>query len=463
MHYQQCFSHHHGCCWTIWRSHLLHSLHHIYNTSTAYYNQENDAFFKFILVFSSMLEIPAEWSLLTILAGLGPCWTEFLHHCGASAPILQDGMGPQPEVVLQDARSKWAQILVLFFVDLYWVSAFPRWDHNSQADDNMISLGGPMIHCQCCCKRHPTGGTCCNLGTDWFSLLFSGTKSHGYWCHQAYYESTGVPWPQSCAYGGRGLEFIRPLEDSKTRNNAFHRAEHPCHGCSGQQMLLNTLTSMLSKTLPGLVITKILMHRFAVTLITKKSVNSLSMRQWSVSPTLLRFQVTQMSLARKMIDWNQERLLITLHGPMLSLLVNFQLCPIPVGHLPWLLLPFTFHLAFLTLLTGHEVVQLCLIFKPVWDSLNPFSNMFFIYVLHFTTLQPDPYAGMHVLKQVLQNTGKHAGDIIPLFQICSLVHLIPHFGQKMNPQLQSWSSNKLSSSFWLNKYWTKELFHCCSP
>ena len=88
--------------------------------------------------------------------------------------------------------------------------------------------------------------------------------------------------------------------------------------------------------------------------------------------------------------------------------------------------------------------------------------MFFAYVLRFTTLPEDPYAGMHTLKRALQSTGEHAGDIIPLFQIRSPVHLIPRFGQRAGLQLHSWSSNEFSSNFWLNKYWTKELFYSIS-
>ena len=116
----------------------------------------------------------------------------------------------------------------------------------------------------------------------------------------------------------------------------------------------------------------------------------------------------------------------------------------------------------LTSLKGHEVVELHLIFKPVLDAQNPLSSMFFAYVLWFTTLPEDPYAGMHILKRAVRSTGECAGDIIPLFQICSPVHLIPHFGQKVNSQLHPWSSNELLSNFWLNKYWTKELFYSCS-
>jgi hypothetical protein len=85
--------------------------------------------------------------------------------------------------------------------------------------------------------------------------------------------------------------------------------------------------------------------------------------------------------------------------------------------------------------------------------------MFFAYVQCFTVTSIDPRSGMHILKQVLRSTGERMGDIIPLFQIHALVHLIPRFSQKANSQLDSRLSIKLSSGFWLNKYWTKELFH----
>ncbi|KAI6004631.1 hypothetical protein EDD15DRAFT_2155283 [Pisolithus albus] len=113
-------------------------------------------------------------------------------------------------------------------------------------------------------------------------------------------------------------------------------------------------------------------------------------------------------------------------------------------------------------LHGHNVVQLCLIFRPISDSQFLLSNIFFAYVQRFTIASVDPHSGMHILKRALRSTGERVGDIIPLFQIRAPVHLIPRFGQKANSQFNSRSSNELSSSFWLNKYWTKELFHCCS-
>jgi hypothetical protein len=45
-----------------------------------------------------------------------------------------------------------------------------------------------------------------------------------------------------------------------------------------------------------------------------------------------------------------------------------------------------------------------------------------------------------------------------LDQIRSLVNLTPRFGQKASRILTKFNSLEFSSEFWLNKYFTKELF-----
>lgn len=117
------------------------------------------------------------------------------------------------------------------------------------------------------------------------------------------------------------------------------------------------------------------------------------------------------------------------------------------------------HSANYMVLQGHEIAQLRLIFKPISNLL---PDIFFAYVQRFTISSVDQDAGMHVLKRALRNTGERVGDVIPLFQIRSPAHIIPRFGQAASSRLCSSSSNELSSTFWLNKYWTKELFHSIS-
>ena len=112
-------------------------------------------------------------------------------------------------------------------------------------------------------------------------------------------------------------------------------------------------------------------------------------------------------------------------------------------------------------------------FKPVFFSLFDFSKMkrprqrlqktnkqSFLVLVMFG-LSPVWLQSFASPRTGLSNT-KCVGDIIPLFQIQLPAHIIPCFGQAASSQLTLLSSNKLLSSFWLNKYWTKELFHSIS-
>ena len=70
--------------------------------------------------------------------------------------------------------------------------------------------------------------------------------------------------------------------------------------------------------------------------------------------------------------------------------------------------------------------------------------------------------GLHVLKHAMKNNGERIGDVLPLSHICSPVHLIPHFGKTASPCLTTHTSYKLSSEFWLNHYWNKQIYYCLS-
>jgi hypothetical protein len=51
------------------------------------------------------------------------------------------------------------------------------------------------------------------------------------------------------------------------------------------------------------------------------------------------------------------------------------------------------------------------------------------------------------------------GNVIPLGQLRALLDLVPHFGAAANKRLTKEMSLELSLEFWLNKYFTKELFY----
>ena len=59
----------------------------------------------------------------------------------------------------------------------------------------------------------------------------------------------------------------------------------------------------------------------------------------------------------------------------------------------------------------------------------------------------------------MRRDGSRVGDVIPLVHLCSPVQIIPRFGKAANLQLNSHTAYELSTDFWLNKYWNKQLFY----
>ena len=114
-------------------------------------------------------------------------------------------------------------------------------------------------------------------------------------------------------------------------------------------------------------------------------------------------------------------------------------------------------------LSGHEVIQVRLIFRLLW------SNTFLAYVQQFNVTSPPPSchstegaAGMHILKRAIRRNGSRVGYIIPLHYIRSPAHVISRFGREANDRLTRHTCNELSNEFWLNKYWNKQFFYALS-
>ncbi|KAG2032818.1 hypothetical protein BDR03DRAFT_1014865 [Suillus americanus] len=82
-------------------------------------------------------------------------------------------------------------------------------------------------------------------------------------------------------------------------------------------------------------------------------------------------------------------------------------------------------------LEGHCVGYLRLIFRPITPLEHSGTYLAYVECLNVVTM--DPAAGMHVLWHAQHSNGTHIGDVIPLSQIVSPAHLIPHFGQSVNP------------------------------
>jgi hypothetical protein len=124
---------------------------------------------------------------------------------------------------------------------------------------------------------------------------------------------------------------------------------------------------------------------------------------------------------------------------------------------------------------GHIVADLQLIFRIVPSgSHETYGGRFLTYVRRFDIISqinatvsgsrtlkgpyPEPSSGLYLLKRSKRSTGDIMGDVLPLDQIRSLVNLTPRFGKKACRILTKDNSLEISSEFWLNKYFTKELF-----
>ena len=110
-------------------------------------------------------------------------------------------------------------------------------------------------------------------------------------------------------------------------------------------------------------------------------------------------------------------------------------------------------------LKGHSVAQLRIIFRLIH------SDLFLAYVQHFTVAthsNPNPASGLHKLQRATRRNGERIGEVILLTQIRSSAHLIPNFGNEAHSRLTNLSSYELTNEFWLNKYWTKELYYTLS-
>jgi hypothetical protein len=124
---------------------------------------------------------------------------------------------------------------------------------------------------------------------------------------------------------------------------------------------------------------------------------------------------------------------------------------------------------------GHIVADLQLIFRIVPPySHETYGNRFLTYIRRFNIIPqinatvsrsrtlkgpyPEPSSGLYLLKRSKRSTGMTMGDVIPLDQLRSLANLTPRFGNKASRILTKENSLEYSTEFWLNKYFTKELF-----
>lgn len=108
-------------------------------------------------------------------------------------------------------------------------------------------------------------------------------------------------------------------------------------------------------------------------------------------------------------------------------------------------------------LADHSVAQLRIVFRL------PRSNVFLAYVQRIVVGSVNPATGMHHLKRAVRSNGQRIGEVIPVTFIRSPAHLIPDFGGEAHQCLTRLNSYEQSSTFWLNKYWSKQIYYALSP
>ena len=114
-------------------------------------------------------------------------------------------------------------------------------------------------------------------------------------------------------------------------------------------------------------------------------------------------------------------------------------------------------------LEGHSIVQLRVIF-----CVLP-ADVFLTYVQPFCVVpqanltNTSSLTGMHLLKHAVRVNRERISEVVPLTLVHSPAHLIPHFSHEAQSCLTKLSSYELSTEFWLNKYWLKELYYALSP
>ncbi|KAG2046507.1 hypothetical protein BDR06DRAFT_1014664 [Suillus hirtellus] len=111
-------------------------------------------------------------------------------------------------------------------------------------------------------------------------------------------------------------------------------------------------------------------------------------------------------------------------------------------------------------LKGHTVCELQLIMRlmPQRGSRIGWRDQYLCYVHNMKIGAVDPVTGMHVVKCAKHANGSPVGDIVPLRQVRSFINLIPQFGAAADARLMKATSSHYSSSFFLNKYFDKQIY-----
>lgn len=118
---------------------------------------------------------------------------------------------------------------------------------------------------------------------------------------------------------------------------------------------------------------------------------------------------------------------------------------------------------------GHVVAELCLVMRPIsrQGTTPSWNDTHLMYVRRFDSIPQrdgllETATQMLVLKRATRADRSPLGDVIPLYQVRSLLNIIPRFGMKADAGLTKENSMRRSMSFFLNKYFTKEIYYALS-
>ena len=122
----------------------------------------------------------------------------------------------------------------------------------------------------------------------------------------------------------------------------------------------------------------------------------------------------------------------------------------------------------ITTLTGHAIVNVCLIMCPAapkgCGGIGPHSDHFLMYAQRLDILPQgnspvERTMGLHVLKKAACASSSLLGKVFPVDQLQSYAHIVPRFGQNADNWLSSTNCVHSSQSFFLNKYFDKDFFY----
>ncbi|KAG0705579.1 hypothetical protein DFH29DRAFT_980830 [Suillus ampliporus] len=111
-------------------------------------------------------------------------------------------------------------------------------------------------------------------------------------------------------------------------------------------------------------------------------------------------------------------------------------------------------------LKGHAVCELQLIVRPIprRGSHITWRDKYLCYVHSFKIGAVDPVTQMHTLTRAKHANGTLVGDVVPLTQLQAFVNIIPRLGTAVDPRLTKATSAHYHSSFYLNKYFDKQIY-----